>query len=60
LILYMDCCPPASRMDEIMIFLSLVLYTSNRWVTDPIVVKTVSKKTVSVENVNVTDGLVSI
>lgn len=46
-------------MDEIITFCALVLYTISRCVTEPIVVKTVSNKTVSVENFRNTEGLVS-
>jgi hypothetical protein len=52
--------PPPRLIEDITIFEALLLCTINRCVTDPIVVKTVSKKTVSVEKVSLTDELESI
>jgi len=52
--------PPPKRIEDIWSLLALLLCTINRWVTDPTVVKTVSKKTVSVENVSFNEGFESI
>ena len=48
--------PPANLMEEIFIRFLLLLYTLRYCVVDPMVVKTVSNKTVSAENANIADG----